>query len=477
MALQRRHGDMVRADGGSAANEIIVTGGHVGTHVDALAHVVTRRRAVRRRGRSIASSRTRAFSQLGHRHLRRRSSVGRAARRRRPSTASTCCAPGYGVTADDLQAAADRAGVQVQPGDAVLIGTGWSRRWDDRATLPRPRRRRPRPGRRRPRSWLRRARRSASPAARRIAFEQLPPGAGHAAAAGAPDAAGRARHPHHGDDATCTSCSTPARHEFLFVLAPLQIVGATGSPVRPLALVLPDAADVGPRSTDPRGPAARRRSPPSCRDDGLPDAVRERRRRPRPRRARQLPGRARRAPGAERRTGRAARRRAAGAARRRPASIGSGRPAAGPVGRAGQRHAGARRSTSTTPTCRRCCTRAPSVVPAALAAAEATRRHRRASCWPPSPPASRSTVRLGMAGYDCRDCGNSVFFERGLHATSICGTLGAAAAAAMLLGLDADRHRRTRSASRPAWAPASSRPTAPAARSSGSTAAGRPTPA
>ena len=35
----RRHGDSVRADGGSAANEMIVTGGHVGTHVDALAHV------------------------------------------------------------------------------------------------------------------------------------------------------------------------------------------------------------------------------------------------------------------------------------------------------------------------------------------------------------------------------------------------------------------------------------------------------
>src|SRR5262249_6522136 len=39
MALLRRHGDMVRDDGGSAANELIVTGGHVGTHVDALAHV------------------------------------------------------------------------------------------------------------------------------------------------------------------------------------------------------------------------------------------------------------------------------------------------------------------------------------------------------------------------------------------------------------------------------------------------------
>ena len=35
----RRHGDSIRSDGGSAANEMIVTGGHVGTHVDALAHV------------------------------------------------------------------------------------------------------------------------------------------------------------------------------------------------------------------------------------------------------------------------------------------------------------------------------------------------------------------------------------------------------------------------------------------------------
>ncbi|MGC1210814.1 MAG: cyclase family protein, partial [Micromonospora sp.] len=39
MSLIRRHGDMVRPDGGSAANEMIVTGGHVGTHVDALSHV------------------------------------------------------------------------------------------------------------------------------------------------------------------------------------------------------------------------------------------------------------------------------------------------------------------------------------------------------------------------------------------------------------------------------------------------------
>ncbi|TDB85129.1 cyclase family protein, partial [Micromonospora fluostatini] len=38
-ALPRRHGDAVRADGGSAANDIITMGTHVGTHIDAFSHV------------------------------------------------------------------------------------------------------------------------------------------------------------------------------------------------------------------------------------------------------------------------------------------------------------------------------------------------------------------------------------------------------------------------------------------------------
>jgi 2-methylcitrate dehydratase PrpD len=47
-------------------------------------------------------------------------------------------------------------------------------------------------------------------------------------------------------------------------------------------------------------------------------------------------------------------------------------------------------------------------------------------------------IRLGMAGYDER-ARDSVFFEKGLHATSICGTVGAAAAAGVLFGLDEQR--------------------------------------
>jgi 2-methylcitrate dehydratase PrpD len=45
-------------------------------------------------------------------------------------------------------------------------------------------------------------------------------------------------------------------------------------------------------------------------------------------------------------------------------------------------------------------------------------------------------IRTGMAAYD-RKLGNSIFLEHGWHATSICGTLAAAAIAAKLYGLDA----------------------------------------
>jgi 2-methylcitrate dehydratase PrpD len=46
-----------------------------------------------------------------------------------------------------------------------------------------------------------------------------------------------------------------------------------------------------------------------------------------------------------------------------------------------------------------------------------------------------TTIRVGMAGYDA-EAGNSTFFEHGQHATSICGTIGAAVTTALLFGLD-----------------------------------------
>ncbi|MCA1228775.1 MmgE/PrpD family protein [Saccharopolyspora sp. 6M] len=77
-----------------------------------------------------------------------------------------------------------------------------------------------------------------------------------------------------------------------------------------------------------------------------------------------------------------------------------------------------------------------SVVPAALATAERTGAGGRA-LLAAAAMGIEVTCRLGMAGYD-EELGNSVFFEHGQHATAICGAIGAAVAAGMLQGLDAE---------------------------------------
>lgn len=78
-----------------------------------------------------------------------------------------------------------------------------------------------------------------------------------------------------------------------------------------------------------------------------------------------------------------------------------------------------------------------SVIPAALAVAEAV-----GASGPQLLDAAgvgiEIAVRLGMGGYN-QELGNSEFFERGLHATSITGTVGAAAAAAVLYDLSSDQ--------------------------------------
>lgn len=76
-----------------------------------------------------------------------------------------------------------------------------------------------------------------------------------------------------------------------------------------------------------------------------------------------------------------------------------------------------------------------SIVPAVLAMAEAVGRPGQEAIAAAA-VGIEVTVRVGMGGY-LADAGN-IFFERGWHATSICGALGSAVAGAKLLGLDAE---------------------------------------
>jgi kynurenine formamidase len=232
MTLIRRHGDMVRPDGGSASNEILVTGGHVGTHVDALSHVSQDGRMYG--GVDAAEAQTGGlFKKLGAEHtpaLLTRGVLLDVAATRGVDTLP----PGYGITADDLAAAADRGGVRLRPGDVALVRTGWGRHFDDARTylgqeagVPGPT---PEAAR-----WLVDSG-VVTTGADTTAYEQIQAGAGHRVLpvhrillveAGI----------HIIEHLALEEASRRGLTEFVFVMAPLRIVGGTGSPVRPLAAV------------------------------------------------------------------------------------------------------------------------------------------------------------------------------------------------------------------------------------------------
>lgn len=230
MALERRHGDLVRSDGGSAANELIVLGGHVGTHVDALAHVS--QEGVLHGGVDAASLTSHAgFASLGIDTFT--PYVGRAVLLDVAAVHGVpVLDPGYQVTVDDLEAAAD--GVELRDGEVILIGTGWSRRWSERDAFIGLADGTPGPG---PAAaqWLAELR-PVAVGGETIAFEQIPAGRGHATLP-----AHRILLVESGINIIETmkldELADSAAREFLLVLNPLPIVGATGGPVRPLAVL------------------------------------------------------------------------------------------------------------------------------------------------------------------------------------------------------------------------------------------------
>lgn len=235
MALARRHGDSVRADGGSAASELIITGGHVGTHIDALSHVSHEGRL---HGGLDAAEAQRGgrFTQLGVETIA--PMVCRGWLLDIPATLGLgACAPGYEITPDDLERAASEQNVTVAPGDVVLIRSGWAQRWGDREAYVGFDSGVPGPGEAGAR-WLA-ALRPRAVGADSIAFEHLAPGVGHSLLP-----AHRVMLVEHGINIIETldleELARARVYEFVFVAAPLALVGATGSPVRPLAVVSAD---------------------------------------------------------------------------------------------------------------------------------------------------------------------------------------------------------------------------------------------
>lgn len=232
-SLPRRHGDMVRSDGGSAANDMISMGTHVGTHIDALAHVSHDGKLFGGLDAQEALEGGR-YTELGAHTIRPMfcrgvlldvpSALGR------PDGLEG----GYEITVEDLEATVSRQQTQPEPGDVVLVRSGWGTRFDQGAPYVGGDSGVPGVGEEGAR-WLA-ERAPVAAGADTIAFERLAPGAGHSVLP-----AHRVLLVEHGiyiiEALDLEALANAGHHEFLFVLSPLALFGATGSPVRPLAVV------------------------------------------------------------------------------------------------------------------------------------------------------------------------------------------------------------------------------------------------
>ena len=130
LALLRRHGDAFRNEGLSTANELVVSICHAGTHIDALGHVSVD--GVLHGGVCAAEAQTGlgGLQSLGIESaplFLRRGVLLDAAK----ALGVDALAPAQGVDADVLQACATEADVTIGPGDVVLVRTGWGQYWND----------------------------------------------------------------------------------------------------------------------------------------------------------------------------------------------------------------------------------------------------------------------------------------------------------------------------------------------------------
>lgn len=232
ITLNNRHGDVLRCCGHSSSNELMVTSTHSSTHIDALCHVSDHGALFGRFQAVEAQAGTDLFKIHGAETIapifRRGVLLDVAAIR-----GGEPLPPAYEITVADLEAAEAESGTALAPGDVVLVRTGWSRFWSDSPRyLGLNSEGAPGPGVMAG-QWLA-ERRPFSVGSDTSAFEVMK---------------------HHNitlevhmiliaqngihiiENLDLEELSGVARGPFAFVALPVRISGATGSPIRPLALL------------------------------------------------------------------------------------------------------------------------------------------------------------------------------------------------------------------------------------------------
>ncbi|MFT4118775.1 cyclase family protein [Bradyrhizobium sp.] len=230
MALHRRHGDphpTQRKDGSSFANEVIVTSGHSGTHIDALGHFS--RHGCLHGGIKVSEVETRdGYQQLNAADIppivQNAVVLDIAAAR-----GVDCLKPAEEVSVADLEAAAKFSASDVRPGDAVLLRTGWSKYWSDPEMFIGRRGGMPGPGEQAAR-WL------VSKGVSLVGsdtpgFECLPTPASSVHAIMLVDEG-----IHIMENLNLEEIAGARLPRVVFVALPLRLTGATGSPIRPIAI-------------------------------------------------------------------------------------------------------------------------------------------------------------------------------------------------------------------------------------------------
>lgn len=126
--LNKKHGDYVNPGGASSASEGLALGAHVGTHIDALCHFSCDGKLFG--GVEVAPVQTYAGG------LERHTVDNIAPVFRRGVLLDIPKIAGLDVLPKDFviePSHLDAAGVPIEPGDVVLIRTGWARYWDEPA--------------------------------------------------------------------------------------------------------------------------------------------------------------------------------------------------------------------------------------------------------------------------------------------------------------------------------------------------------
>ncbi len=228
-SLTKKHGDFVTATGMSSAADSIAMSGHTGTHIDALSHFSCNGRLFNGTAVVDAQSWDKGMSELSIATVdpifRRGVLLDIAA-----AAGLDTLPREFVIAPEHLEQAAAQQQVAVQPGDVVLLRTGWARFWrNSREYISEVRG----PG---PAlagaQWLS-SRHVFAAGSDTVAFEHQPdpnmPVHVHLLVESGI---------HIVENLNLEQLAADKLYTFQFIGAPLRIEGATGAPLRPLALPL-----------------------------------------------------------------------------------------------------------------------------------------------------------------------------------------------------------------------------------------------